>query len=823
MNGPTPVVSTEPVTFTVVFNRDMNTTAQVPVSFGPDIPMTDYTIHPVEGGWQDARTWVGTFNVTPVTGDGYQLIRVAGARAADDPWLVTGDDAGRFRFEIITSGAESMNLQATGGEGYVDLSWMQDDFDLLAGYNLYRATSENGAYTRINPSLIPIQTHAWRDTNVTPGIPYYYKFTVVKSDMTESDYSNTTTAAPLDTIPPSLAHTAIADAQPGLPLTLFADATDNVAVQTVTLFYRGSGATSYASKNMVRTSGNRYAATLEGSLLAPPGIDYYIEASDGVSTARSGRPEYPHHVVVSDRPVVTSVSPPQGPATGGTAITIAGANFKAGAGVALGGTPCANVSVASGSQITCLTPAHFPAAADVTVTNPGGASGTLLRGFTFLSTTASLSLPHTGGGQNALVQVPVNAANVQGLTAASLKVTFDSAVLRPTAAAAGSLTSGWGLSANTTVAGEVRLALASPGGSVTGAGVLATITFEVIGSPGQSTALTLANALLNDGAIPVETAAGSFQVDQIYDVAGVVRFWNGGQGVPGVLLTLEGSRLYSTSTTGAGNYTVSGAAAGNYVLTPEKSTDANGITAYDASLALQHDVGLITLSGNAAIAGDVNKSGAITSMDAFYILQKSVDLITLPFPGAGVVWSFSPATRAYTNLAANQSSQDFTAVLLGDISGNWTPPTGSAQEGSQTGPWMAARWDAVAPDGTRTAHLLFFSAGQPSYSLDLDLRFDPAVLALLEANAGAATAGSLFTSNGTTPGWLHLALAQGLPLASDPVRGSEVAVLRFRPSGANATSTLELAAGRVNEEAAALRWQAGPSQRFIIHLPMLSR
>ena len=37
--------------------------------------------------------------------------------AADDPWLVTGDDAGRFRFEIITSGTESMNLQATGGDG----------------------------------------------------------------------------------------------------------------------------------------------------------------------------------------------------------------------------------------------------------------------------------------------------------------------------------------------------------------------------------------------------------------------------------------------------------------------------------------------------------------------------------------------------------------------------------------------------------------------------------------------------------------------------------------------------------------------------------
>jgi hypothetical protein len=138
------------------------------------VPETDYTIHPVQGGWVDPRTWVGTFHVTPVTGDGYQLMRIAGARAADDPWLVTGDDVERFRFEIITSGTEAMNLQATGGEGYVDLQWTQNDFDLLAGYNLYRATSAGGPFTRLNTSLIPAQQRSWRDTNVTPGQPYYY-------------------------------------------------------------------------------------------------------------------------------------------------------------------------------------------------------------------------------------------------------------------------------------------------------------------------------------------------------------------------------------------------------------------------------------------------------------------------------------------------------------------------------------------------------------------------------------------------------------------------------------------------------------------------
>ena len=134
-------------------------------------------------------------------------------------------------------------------------------------------------------------------------------------------------------------------------------------------------------------------------------------------------------MIVTDKPTVTAVTPNRGPAGGGTAMTIAGSNFKSGATVTFGGAAAESVTVVSSSQITCTTPAHYPEAVDVVVTNPGGATGTLTRGFTFESTTASLSLPATGGEQHAIVQIPVNAANVQGLAAADIKVTFDSAVL----------------------------------------------------------------------------------------------------------------------------------------------------------------------------------------------------------------------------------------------------------------------------------------------------------------------------------------------------------------------------------------------------------
>ncbi|MDB4680784.1 S8 family serine peptidase, partial [Akkermansiaceae bacterium] len=120
-------VSAEEVTFTVTYNRDMDSEVQPKVAFGPERPYNDFT---VLGEWQDARTWVGKFKVNSITGDGYQQMRISEGVAADDAWLVAGDDVARFRFRIATAGTEALTLQASGGEGFVDLSWGQDDYEL---------------------------------------------------------------------------------------------------------------------------------------------------------------------------------------------------------------------------------------------------------------------------------------------------------------------------------------------------------------------------------------------------------------------------------------------------------------------------------------------------------------------------------------------------------------------------------------------------------------------------------------------------------------------------------------------------------------------
>lgn len=803
------IVGAEPVTFTVTFNRDMDQSVQPMVSFGPDVPMTDYTIHPVGDGWTNARTWIGTANITPMTGDGFQLIRVAGAHAVDDPWLVTGIDAARFRFQIITSGTESMNLQATGGEGYIDLMWSQNDFDLLAGFNLYRSTSEQGSYSRINSTIIPPGQRTLRNNNVQPGQPYFYKFTVVKSDMSESSPSNIATATPIDTIPPVISHTPLTSASPGMAISLFADATDNVGVKGVSLYYRAIGASSYSSRSMTNTSGNRYSATLEGAILTSPGIEYYITATDGISTVFAGRPEYPYQVGVVDKPVVTAVSPNRGPDSGETAVTLAGSNFKSGATVTFGGAPASSVSVVSPSQITCITPAHYAEISDVTVTNPDGQSGTLLRGYIFESTTASISMPNTAAALHAVIQLPVN-ANVQGLAAAELKVTFDQNVLSARSAGTGTLTAGWSMAANTNVAGEIRISMASPGGTIAGSGVLANIEFEVIGSPGTSSPLSLSAVSLNGGAIPVQSANGLFTVDSFYSVSGSVNYWNGGTGIPGVLLTATGDRAYTATTGADGAYTVNNLPRDDYSLNPLKSDDVKGLSAHDASLALQHAVGLTTLSGAQAVAADVDKSGAIGAMDALYMLQKAVGLISLPFPGAGVVWEFSPSARSYSQLSSNKTSQNFTAILLGDVNGNWASaesnslsnvPRSLEKAAALTGdsnqavtcltlPSLSARTDTQKVMGLQLKNAVSLLSAEATIIYPADQ------LTLISVDKTDFSNGMTMAANTATPGQIRLAMAgaEGLTGTGDLI--SITFKLKGKPGQ---TAAVQLTGAQIND------------------------
>jgi hypothetical protein len=75
-------------------------------------------------------------------------------------------------------------------------------------------------------------------------------------------------------------------------------------------------------------------------------------------------------------PRVTGLSTSIGPAGGGTSVTISGTGFTSASAVQFGGVPAATFTVNSDTSVTALSPATTAGSVDVTVTGPGGTSGT---------------------------------------------------------------------------------------------------------------------------------------------------------------------------------------------------------------------------------------------------------------------------------------------------------------------------------------------------------------------------------------------------------------------------------------------------------------
>lgn len=285
----------------VKFNRDMASDIQPMVTYGGSEPYTDFA---VSGNWANAREWVGEFTIDPYIDLGTMYIRVKGAAAADDKWLVTGNDWGRFKFEITNSSAQSMSLTGEGQLGKNVLSWMQDDYDTLAGYNIYRATKydadkkpEEQKFTKVNKSVLNADELSFIDENVKAGTDYYYYFTVVGTDLKESKASNVVSCCPLEGEPPVIVHTPVKTLTPDKAIAITADITDNVKVVGATLYYKNKSADSWKSVDMRNTRGSVYKATIAAYEVTDEEILYYITATDGANVVYCGTADEPNVIV----------------------------------------------------------------------------------------------------------------------------------------------------------------------------------------------------------------------------------------------------------------------------------------------------------------------------------------------------------------------------------------------------------------------------------------------------------------------------------------------------------------------------------------------
>ena len=240
-------------------------------------------------------------------------------------------------------------------------------------------------------------------------------------------------------------------------------------------------------------------------------------------------------------PTVSAINPTSGTANGGTAVTITGTGFLAGATVQLGGTSATGVTVVNSTSITATTPAHSAGAVSVVVTNTDAQSGTLNNGYTYTAVnpapTVSAISPTSGtanggtvvtitgtgflagatvklGGTSATGVTVVNSTSITATTAAHAAGAV-SVVVTNTDAQSGTLNNGYtytGSNPAPTVTAINPTSGTSGGGTpvtITGTGFLAgaTVTFGGTAATGvtvvSSTSITATTPAHAAGAVNV--------------------------------------------------------------------------------------------------------------------------------------------------------------------------------------------------------------------------------------------------------------------------------------------------------------------------------
>ncbi|NOZ62496.1 MAG: T9SS type A sorting domain-containing protein [Calditrichaeota bacterium] len=298
----------------------------------------------------------------------------------------------------------------------------------------------------------------------------------------------------------------------------------------------------------------------------------------------------------------------------------------------------------------------------------------------------TISAPNFTGSPGSTIDVPVSITDVTGKNVLAISFTIETAtsVLTPTNInKTGTMMETWGSPIFSINGGQILISAAdvSP---LSGSGTLVYIEYTVnpAASIGSTTNFHFLSALLNEGTPSVATLDGLFTVSGGYDVSGTILYHQSAAPVNNATVTIDGS---STTTASDGTFSFSAVAGGDKTLTPSKSGDLKtSVSAFDASKILRYSVGLETLSPYQMIAADVSGNGSVSAFDASYVLQYTVGLIT-SFP-VGADWKFVPNSFAinssnwssapnniqYSPLNSNQTNQDFTGIVYGDVSGNWS-------------------------------------------------------------------------------------------------------------------------------------------------------
>ena len=645
----------------VLFNRDMDMDTQPSISYGPAEPYTDYS---VQGEFVSPREWVGKTKISPVLTSGTMYFRTKGGVAADDKWLECGEDILRFSFNVSTTGALAMMLNAEGGANKVELSWAQNDYEVLAGYNIYRSESPDGYFEKIN--LYLVTGNDYTDTDVRPGVTYYYYFKVVNTDGNEEENtSNIASAAPIDNIPPSLDHSPIESAKAGSSVTIYAMASDNIAVEKVTLYYRVRGSANFKSKNMTNSGdSNRYVAVIPAGDVTAAGVEYYIivEDTDG-NLNRSGSANIPHRIYVNSAPYISGITPSKIDIEGGRTVTILGGNFTEVNTLKIGGVTVDEFSIVDSGTITFVAPAMASGTYAVVVTDSEGRQANSPTPISYVDKSSAAEIPtNLTITSDIETVIPLYVTSNSDIISVHAEIDFPSADFVSVEAVLADPDSSALLDStyenDTLIIGVIGTSNINPED-----GALINIIVKASVDDEKQYEIKLHDVSFN-GVEVTNVISCNAILKPCFTIKATVVYYSNLSAVKGAVIRADGVSG-TTDENGEAEIIVNK----KHVTITASSTNTDyAVSAYDASLVLQASVGKVDLDEFQILAADVDGNGKVNEYDAALILQMAVKKIS-SFP-IGTAWIYTPVSIEKT-LYSGENSVQFVAISVGDVDGSY--------------------------------------------------------------------------------------------------------------------------------------------------------
>jgi len=316
----------------------------------------------------------------------------------------------------------------------------------------------------------------------------------------------------------------------------------------------------------------------------------------------------------------------------------------------------------------------------------------------------------TYGEAGIQVAVPVtitNAHSIFGFIAWQFSMVYDPTLLSAAdVSQIGTLSENWSVNYNNSIPGQIDVSgySISP---LTMDGTLINVVFDV--NTGESDFETgnigFNGFVMNDATIPVTQLGGVFTVRNKYILSGSINYYNQAVPVEGVSVAVTGIEDESVITALDGTYSFPSMYAGEYTfaISNENEIPFLTVTPFDASMTARYALNTLAFNSSQIAAADVSGDDIADAYDSALMVQYAINLIS-EFPNGD--WKFTPEDVTIT--LNSIYSRDFTAIVIGDPSGNYPDQANRSMPAPMQVPLIAnregIRLDAYCEDA-------FFSTG----------------------------------------------------------------------------------------------------------------